>query len=72
VGKQSPLRPEFLGRLGHMAQATERDVHLVGRNASSTKPAKFLVFIVKNHGAPILVPLPECINQKPRQGDLKK
>ena len=35
------------------------DVHLVGRNASSTKPAKFLVFLVKNEGAPVLVPLPE-------------
>jgi len=35
------------------------DVHLVGRNASSTKPAKFLVFLVKNQGAPVLVPAPE-------------
>jgi quercetin dioxygenase-like cupin family protein len=32
------------------------DVHLVGRNASKTKPAKFLVFLVKNKGAPVLVP----------------
>ncbi len=32
------------------------DVHVIGRDASSTKPAKFLVFIVKNKGAPILVP----------------
>ena len=32
------------------------DVHLVGRNASSTKPAKFLVFLVKDKGAPVLVP----------------
>ena len=32
------------------------DVHIVGRNASSTKPAKFLVFLVKNKGAPVLVP----------------
>ena len=24
------------------------DVHVVGRNASRTKPAKFLVFLVKN------------------------
>jgi quercetin dioxygenase-like cupin family protein len=32
------------------------DVHVVGRNASKTKPAKFLVFFVKNKGAPILVP----------------
>lgn len=33
-----------------------QDVHVVGRNASSTKPAKFLVFLVKDKGAPALVP----------------
>jgi quercetin dioxygenase-like cupin family protein len=33
-----------------------RDVHVVGRNASKTKPAKFLVFFVKDKGAPLLVP----------------
>jgi quercetin dioxygenase-like cupin family protein len=32
------------------------DVHVVGRNASQTKPAKFVVFFVKDKGAPILVP----------------
>jgi quercetin dioxygenase-like cupin family protein len=32
------------------------DVHVVGRNASSTKPAKFLVLLFKDKGAPILVP----------------
>ena len=32
------------------------DVHIVGRNASSTRPAKFVVFFVKNQGAPILEP----------------
>ena len=32
------------------------DVHIVGRNASKTKPAKFVVFLVKNKGAPLLVP----------------
>jgi quercetin dioxygenase-like cupin family protein len=32
------------------------DVHIVGRNASGTKPAKFLVFLVKKKGAPVLVP----------------
>ena len=32
-------------------------IHLVGRNASDTKPAKFLVFLVKDKGAPILVPV---------------
>jgi quercetin dioxygenase-like cupin family protein len=31
-------------------------VHVVGRNASKTKPAKFLVFFVKDKGAPPLVP----------------
>ena len=32
------------------------DVHVVGRNASQTKRAKFVVFLVKEKGAPILVP----------------
>ena len=32
------------------------DVHVVSRNASHTAPAKFLVFFVKDKGAPILVP----------------
>jgi len=32
------------------------DIHVVGRNASSTKPARFLVLLVKNKGAPVLVP----------------
>jgi quercetin dioxygenase-like cupin family protein len=35
------------------------DVHVVGRNASSTKPARFVVFFVKDKGAPVLVPAPE-------------
>ncbi|WP_353189746.1 cupin domain-containing protein [Pandoraea pnomenusa] len=30
------------------------DVHTVGRNASKTKPAKFVVFLIKKQGAPIL------------------
>jgi len=33
------------------------DVHLVDRNASSTEPAKFLVVLIKNKGAPALVPV---------------
>jgi quercetin dioxygenase-like cupin family protein len=32
------------------------DVHVVGRNASKTKPARFVVFLVKDKGAPVLVP----------------
>ena len=34
------------------------DVHVVGRNASKTKPAKLLVFLVKDKGAPVLIPAP--------------
>jgi len=33
------------------------DVHVVGRNASPTKPAKFVVFLIKNKGAPVLTPV---------------
>src|ERR671912_2516924 len=33
------------------------DVHVVGRNASGTRPAKFLVFLIKDKGAPALVPI---------------
>jgi quercetin dioxygenase-like cupin family protein len=32
------------------------DIHTVGRNASSTKPAKFVVFLIKDRGAPALIP----------------
>ena len=35
------------------------DVHVVGKNASTTKPAKFVVFFVKDKGAPVVVPVPE-------------
>jgi quercetin dioxygenase-like cupin family protein len=33
------------------------DVHTVSRNASKTKPAKFLVFLLKDKDAPVLVPV---------------
>lgn len=32
------------------------DVHIISRNASQTEPAKFLVVIIKNKGAPIVIP----------------
>ena len=35
------------------------DIHVVGRSASSTKPAKLLVLLLKNKGAPVLVPVNE-------------
>lgn len=32
------------------------DIHTVGRNASQTQPAKFIVLLVKDKSAPVLVP----------------
>jgi len=50
-GKQVTLTP------GQTFYEGSNDVHIVGRNASNTKPAKFLVFLVKDNGAPVLVPV---------------
>jgi quercetin dioxygenase-like cupin family protein len=33
------------------------DIHTVGRNASDTQPAKFIVVLVKDKGAPVLEPI---------------
>jgi len=49
-GKEETLTP------GQTFYEGPDDVHLVGRNASKTKPAKFVVFLVKEKGAPVLVP----------------
>src|SRR5712692_4655723 len=49
-GKQVTLTP------GQTFYESPDDIHVVGRNASSTKPAKFLVFLIKDKGAPVLVP----------------
>jgi predicted metal-dependent enzyme (double-stranded beta helix superfamily) len=35
------------------------DVHLVGRNASNTEPARFVVVLLKGKGAPVLTPVKE-------------
>ena len=50
-GKEVTLTP------GQTFYEGPNDVHVVGRNASNTKPAKFVVFLVKNKGAPVLVPV---------------
>jgi hypothetical protein len=39
--------------------ATPEDVHSISRNASKTKPAKFVVFFIKDEGAPILASVPQ-------------
>ena len=50
-GKEVTLTP------GQTFYEAPDDVHLVGRNASNSKPAKFLVFLVKEKSAPVLVPV---------------
>ena len=50
-GKEITLTP------GQSFYEGPNDIHVVGRNASTTKPAKFLVFLVKNKDAPVLVPV---------------
>ena len=50
-GKQVTLTP------GQTFYEGPDDLHVVGRNASNTKPAKFLVFLIKDKGAPVLVPV---------------
>src|SRR2546425_4000845 len=52
------VRGGTLQRLGpgQVFYESPEDVHTVSRNASKTKPAKFVVFFIKNEGAPILTP----------------
>ena len=46
-GKEVTLTP------GQTFYEAPDDIHVVGKNASSTKPAKFLVLLIKEKGAPV-------------------
>jgi quercetin dioxygenase-like cupin family protein len=50
-GKEVTLTP------GQTFYEGPNDVHLIDRNASSTEPAKFVVFLIKDKGAPALLPI---------------
>jgi quercetin dioxygenase-like cupin family protein len=50
-GKEVTLKP------GQTFYEGPDDVHVVDRNASKTEPAKFVVFLIKDKGAPALVPV---------------
>ena len=50
-GKEVTLTP------GQTFYEGPSDIHIVDRNASKTQPAKFLVFLIKDKGAPALVPV---------------
>ena len=60
-GKEVTLTP------GQTFYEGPNDIHVVGRNASSTKPAKFVVFFIKDKGAPVLVPATDEINRTANQ-----
>jgi quercetin dioxygenase-like cupin family protein len=48
--KEVTLRP------GQSFYEDPADIHTVSRNASNTKPAKFLVFMINKKGAPLVIP----------------
>ena len=50
-GKEVTLTP------GQTFYEGPNDIHVVSRNASTTKPAKFLVLLVKNKDAPVVIPV---------------
>lgn len=53
-GKEVTLGP------GQTFYETPGDIHTISRNASATKPAKFLVFMVKAKGAPVSIPVQDA------------
>lgn len=50
-GKEVTLTP------GQTFYEGPNDIHTVGRNASDTQPAKFLVVLIKKQGSPALIPV---------------
>src|SRR5258706_8885829 len=57
-GKEITLTP------GQTFYEGPNDIHTLGRNASNTKPAKFIVVLLKDKGAPVVVP----VRHPPRSG----
>ena len=49
-GKEVTLAP------GQTFYEDPNDIHIVSRNASSTAPAKFLVFLINKKGSPLVLP----------------
>ena len=49
-GNEVTLRP------GQSFYESPSDIHVVSRNASTTKPAKFLVFLIHKERTPLVIP----------------
>jgi quercetin dioxygenase-like cupin family protein len=52
-------QPAVTLKAGQTFYEAPTDVHLVGRNASNTEPARFVVVLLKGKGAPVLTPVKE-------------
>lgn len=48
-------QPEMVERAGHSFYETPNGVHLISRNASSKKPAKFIALFICDHDAPLSI-----------------
>ena len=56
-------KPAVTLKAGETFYEGPTDVHVVGRNASSTKPARFVVVLLKAQGAPVLTPVEDDSKQ---------
>ena len=52
-------KPAVTLKAGQTFYEGPTDIHVVGRNASDTEPARFVVVFLKTKGAPILTPVKE-------------
>lgn len=52
-------KPAVTLKAGQTFYEGPTDIHVVGRNASNTEPARFVVVLLKGKGAPILTPVKE-------------
>ncbi len=52
-------KPAVTLKAGQTFYEGPTDVHVVGRNASNTEPARFVVVLLKAKGAPVLTPVKE-------------
>jgi hypothetical protein len=57
VDHPSPAQKEITLTPGQTFYEGPNDIHVIGRNPSTTKPAKFVVLLLKNKDAPALVPV---------------
>ena len=52
-------KPAVTLKAGQTFYEGPTDVHVVGRNASNTEPARFVVMLLKAKGAPLFTPVQE-------------